>query len=99
ASHQAGVKQVVATAGTAVTEMQLKALGRFSEDVRLAFDQDEAGIKAAERSIAVAAKAGINLSMITVTGAKDPDELIQKDSKKREEAVNKPKDAMGWLVD
>lgn len=97
-SHQAGARQVVATAGTAATAMQLKALGRFAEDVRLAFDQDEAGIKAAERSIGVATKAGVNLSIITISGAKDPDELIQKSPKQWLESIQKPKYALDWLI-
>jgi DNA primase len=43
AAHQAGTRQVVATAGTALTEMHLKGISRFTPDVRLAFDQDSAG--------------------------------------------------------
>ena len=49
ASHQGCIKHVVATAGTAMTPMHLKTIGRFTDDVRIAFDQDEAGLKAAER--------------------------------------------------
>lgn len=99
ASHQAGVKQVVATAGTAVTEMQLKALGRFGPDVRLAFDQDDAGIQAAERSIAVANKAGVSLSIIDIKDAKDPDELIRKNKKSWQQVIDAPKYAVDWLID
>src|SRR3954462_2128683 len=51
ASHQAEVRHVVATAGTALTEMHLKGLSRFTGDIRLAFDQDRAGQTAAERAI------------------------------------------------
>ena len=52
-SHQAGVAQVVATAGTAMTEHHLKALKRLVGDVRLGFDGDKAGIAATERAIAI----------------------------------------------
>ena len=99
ASHQAGQKNVVATAGTAMTVYQLKALQRFTNDIRLSFDQDKAGIAAAERAIAVAQGIGIQLSIITIDGAKDPDELIQKDPLAWEKAINQPKYALDWLVE
>lgn len=98
ASHQAGVKNVVATAGTALTEMQLKTLQRFSGEVRLAFDQDRAGIQAAERSIPIAAKTGVNLSVISISGGKDPDELIKKDPKLWISAIKEPAPAVDWLI-
>ncbi len=99
ASHQAGVLQTVATAGTAMTEQHLKILGRFTHDVRLAFDQDSAGLQATERAIPLAAKADISLSIITVPGSKDPDELIQKDPKAWEKVITEPQYALDWLID
>ncbi len=98
ASYQAGVRQVVATAGTAVTEMHLKALSRFAPDVRLAFDQDSAGIAATERAIPLANKAGVNLSIIDIPEGKDPDDLIKKDPKLWEQAITKNQDAQDWLI-
>lgn len=99
-SHQAGVKNVVATAGTALTEYHLRTLSRFSQDVRLSFDADKAGIAATERAIGIASNLGVNLSIITLTdGAKDPDELIQKDVKLWQAATENPKDAVEWLLD
>ena len=98
ASHQAGVRQVVATAGTAMTEMHLKALGRFAPDVRLAFDQDSAGIAATERAIPLAAKAGVVLSIIDIPAGKDPDELIKKDPAAWTRAVTEHQDAQDWLI-
>jgi len=79
ASHQAGVRQVVATAGTALTEANMKAMSRFTEDVRLSFDADKAGIAATERAIPIASKVGVSLSIITIPTGKDPDELIKQD--------------------
>lgn len=99
ASHQAGYTNVVATAGTAMTIYHLKALQRFTDDIRLSFDQDKAGIAAAERAIAVAQGIGVQLSIITVVGAKDPDELIQKDPLAWEAAINKPQYALDWLIE
>lgn len=99
-SHQAGVKNVVATAGTALTEHHLRALSRLTQDVRLAFDADKAGIAATERAIAVASNLGITLSIISMpVGAKDPDELIQKDVKLWQQAIDSRQDAVEWLLE
>jgi DNA primase len=98
ASHQAGVKNVVATAGTALTQHQLKILQRFTTDVRLCFDQDKAGIAAAERAIAVAQGVGIQLSIIDIPEGKDPDELIKLDPKKWVSALGAHKYAVDWLI-
>jgi len=97
-SRQAEVENVVASAGTAMTEMHLKELSRFSTDVRLAFDQDTAGLNAMERIIPLASKADVNLSIITVPEGKDPDELIQKDPKKWQQAIKDNEYAIDWLI-
>jgi DNA primase len=99
ASHQAGVAQVVATAGTALTEMHLKALTRFTGDIRLAFDQDRAGIAATERAIPIAAKVGASLSIITIPEGKDPDELVRKDPAAWRQAIEQKEYALDWLMD
>lgn len=98
ASHQAGVRQVVATAGTALTEYQLKTLGRFTPDIRLAFDADNAGLNATERSIPIASKVGVLLSVITIPSGKDPDELIKQAPGTWEEIIEKPQYALDWLI-
>ena len=98
-SHQAGVKEAVATSGTAMTENHLKILSRFTTDIRLAYDGDEAGIKAAERAIMLAGKIGISLSVISDYGkAKDPDELIKIDPKLWQECVEKRMPAVDWIL-
>ena len=98
-SHQAGVAQVVATAGTALTEYQLKALRRFTDDVRLSFDADKAGLNATERAIPIANKVGIKLKIISIPSGKDPDELIKLDPNLWKETINKSQDALDWLID
>ena len=99
-SHQAEVSQAVATSGTAMTEQHLKILSRLTNDVRLAYDGDEAGVKATERAINMAGDLGINLTVISdYHGAKDPDELIQQDPELWREAVQSPKPAMDWLLE
>lgn len=98
AAHQAGYNQTVATAGTALTEYQLKALSRLSGNVRLAFDQDRAGLEATERAIPIASKVGVNLSIITIPAGKDPDELIRKDVKLWGQAVKEAEYGVDWLI-
>ena len=99
-SHQAGVKEAVATSGTAMTEQHLKILSNLTSDIRLAFDGDAAGVKATERAIKLAGNLGIYLSVISnYHGAKDPDELIQKDPALWKEAVEERVPAVDWLLD
>lgn len=99
-SHQAGVKEAVATSGTAMTEQHLKILSRLTNDIRLAYDGDDAGVRAAERAIMMAGDLGINLTVISdYQGAKDPDELIQKGADLWQKAVSERKPAVEWLLD
>jgi DNA primase len=63
-SHQAGVKNVVACAGTALTTWHLKSLGRLSRNVRLCFDGDKAGVAATERAIGLAEPLDLKLSVV-----------------------------------
>ena len=99
ASHQAGVNQVVATAGTALTEPLLKSLSRFTGDIRLSFDADRAGIAATERAIPIASKVKVSLSIVEIPEGKDPDELIKKDPKLWTNAIENHKYALDWLID
>jgi len=98
ASHQAGVRQVVATAGTAMTEPQLKALSRFTGDIRLAYDTDQAGIAATERAIPIASRVKVTLSIIDIPSGKDPDELIRQDPGLWQAAIDQHDYALDWLM-
>jgi len=99
ASWQAGVQNIVASAGTAMTEQHLKTLKRFTGDIRLSFDADRAGIAATERVIPLAQKAEVDLRIITLKDAKDPDELVRKDIKLWEKAISQAQYAPDWLID
>ena len=97
-SHQAGIRPVVATAGTALTEPHLKGLSRFTGDIRLSFDADKAGLAATERAIPIASKVKVSLSIITIPSGKDPDELIQQDPSAWVRAIESPSYALDWLI-
>ena len=83
ASHQAGVKNVVASSGTALTQEQLKLLKRYTNNIALSFDADLAGQTAAERGIDTALALGFNIRVIQLPKAinnkaiKDPDDCIK----------------------
>ena len=98
-SHQAGITQVVATAGTAMTEHHLRALVRLSGHARLAFDGDKAGLAATERAIPIAQAVGIDLTIVSLPdGAKDPDELIQQDPALWQQAINAARPVVDWVL-
>ncbi|HEY4963441.1 MAG TPA: DNA primase [Candidatus Saccharimonadales bacterium] len=98
ASHQASVCQVVATAGTALTSQHLKILSRLTNDIRLCFDADKAGLSATERAIPLASKEKLNLSIIDIPSGKDPDELIKVDEEAWKKIIDEPIYALDWLI-
>ena len=98
-SHQAGVAQTVATAGTSMTENHLKAVKRLTGDVRLCYDGDQAGVAATERAIELASHEGVELTIISLPdGAKDPDELIKSSVQAWREAVTRNEPAVEWVL-
>lgn len=98
-SHQAGVAQTVATAGTSMTENHLKAVKRLTSDVRLCYDSDKAGVAATERAIELASHEGVELTIISLPdGAKDPDELIKSSVQAWREAVTRNEPAVEWVL-
>ncbi len=77
---QAGIKNIVATGGTALTREQLQMLKRYTENLHLCFDADLAGNSAMQRGIALAESLGINLKVVVLPpGVKDPDEAARQD--------------------
>lgn len=86
-SFQSGVKNVVASKGTAFTQEQIDLIKKYAEAISLCFDADIAGDAASRRGIEMADRAGLNIKVIQVEGAKDPAEICLDDVKKWEEAV------------
>ena len=78
--HQAGFDGAVASLGTSLTEAQVNLMSRYSKRVVLAYDSDDAGIKAAQRAIGLIEKTDLDVRVLRIPGAKDPDEFIQKNS-------------------
>lgn len=86
-SFQSGVKNVVASKGTALTQAQVEELKKYAQTILLCFDTDLAGDAASRRGIEIADKAGLNIKVIEFEIVKDPAELIKKDIKLWEKAV------------
>jgi len=86
--HQAGFKNVIGSSGTAFTSEQLSIISRYTKNLKFAFDSDQAGALAAKRALDLALEIGMNVSIIKIEGAKDPDELIQKDPALFEKAIS-----------
>ncbi|WP_255910475.1 DNA primase [Ruminococcus sp. zg-924] len=82
ALHQAGFTTAVATLGTALTQEQAMLMKRYADTVYICYDSDEAGQKAAQRAIGFLRNAGIDIRVIAVPGAKDPDEFIRENGAK-----------------
>lgn len=76
--HQAGITNVVASLGTALTEQQGRLLRRYAEEVVLSYDSDEAGQKAKLRGIEIMQALDVPVKVLKMDGAKDPDEYIIK---------------------
>ena len=78
ALHSVGITNAVATLGTAITSEQARVMSRYTKRVIISYDSDEAGTKAALRAMKLLEEVGLEVSVLSVPGAKDPDEYIKK---------------------
>ena len=78
ALHQAGFDNAVASLGTSLTPEQARLISRYVNEVVIAYDGDSAGQKATARAIGILEKLDVKVRVLTMTGAKDPDEYIKK---------------------
>ena len=76
--HQYGFDNAVASLGTSLTEEQAALLSKYTDQVVLIYDGDNAGQNATRRAIPILEKAGIQVKVLQLTGAKDPDEFLKK---------------------
>ncbi len=98
-SYQDGVKNAIATSGTALTYDHLKSLRRLSEELVFCFDSDEAGLKAAERAIDLANSSDFNVKLLVLEGYKDPAEAVQKSPGTLLGLIDKTKSAMEFYFE
>ena len=75
--HQAGFDSAVASLGTSLTAEQARLISRYTDRVVIAYDNDAAGQKAAQREIAILEKLDLKVRVLQMSGAKDPDEFIR----------------------
>ncbi|HOI59777.1 MAG TPA: DNA primase [Candidatus Pacearchaeota archaeon] len=96
-AHGAGTKNVVAVSGTALTDLHLKIIKRYTLNLVFAFDMDNAGAKATERAIDLARQIGFNVSILDLGKEKDPADIILKQGGKRWlEIINKAEKVMDF---
>ncbi len=97
-SHQAGVNNVVASSGTALTAEHVSLLKRFTTNLVLSFDQDAAGAQAALRGVDQALMAKMSVRIVRLTQGKDPDELIKNDLPAWQKAIDSAQPLMEYYV-
>lgn len=78
AMHQAGFTNAVAGCGTALTSEQVKLISRYTKEVILAYDADEAGQKALNKAVNLFKQTDVKVKIPALVGGKDPDEIIKK---------------------
>ncbi|MBD8389567.1 DNA primase [Dysgonomonas sp. BGC7] len=76
--HQAGIENVVASSGTALTNGQIRLIHRFTDNVKVIYDGDAAGIKAALRGIDLLLEDGMNIKVVLLPDGEDPDSFARK---------------------
>ena len=96
--HQKGIENVVASSGTSLTVGQIKLVKRFTPNITVLYDGDEAGIKASFRGIDLILKEGMNVKVVTFPAGEDPDSFAKSNSRVdlEEYIINKQKDFISF---
>ena len=76
--HEAGIENVVASSGTSLTQEQVRLIKRFTQNITIIYDGDEAGIKASIRGIDLVLEEGMNIKIVTLPDGEDPDSYSKK---------------------
>lgn len=76
--HQAGIENVVASSGTSLTQHQLRLIKKYTNNLTILFDGDNAGVKAALRGLDMAIEEGLNVKLVLIPDKEDPDSYVQK---------------------
>jgi DNA primase len=99
-AYMAGIQNVLATSGTAFTEMQVRLLSRYTKRLFVNFDPDAAGANAAEKSIALLTEEDFEVKVVTLEGGLDPDRFIrERGIKDYVEAVKAARRHSDYLID
>ncbi|WP_294451466.1 DNA primase [uncultured Gemmiger sp.] len=85
--HEAGFDTAFCACGTALTAEHVKLLSEYDNEVVLSYDSDEAGQKATERSLGLFSNSPVRVTVLSIPGAKDPDEFIKKYGRDRFDAL------------
>ncbi len=100
ALHAAGITNAVATLGTAITSEQARVMSRYTKRVIISYDSDEAGRKAASRAMKMLEEVGLEVNVLSIPGAKDPDEYIKKYGVDRfKQELNQAKSKFDYKMD
>ena len=100
ALHIAGFTNAVATLGTAITPEQARLMSRYTKKVVISYDADEAGQKAAQKAMRLLDEVGLEVGVIKVPGAKDPDEYIKTYGKEKfRTVINNSKSKFEYNMD
>ncbi|MBE6611278.1 MAG: DNA primase [Ruminococcaceae bacterium] len=78
ALHAHGFENAVATLGTAITDEQARIMAKYTKQVIISYDADEAGQRAANKAMKLLSEVGLDVRVLRITGAKDPDEFLKK---------------------
>jgi DNA primase len=97
-SHEAGLNEVVASSGTALTDEHLKIIRRYSQNVIFAFDEDEAGQKAALNAVCMALSQSLEVKLTIIDKYKDIGEVVEKDKKILAGIIKDALPPVEWLV-
>jgi len=96
--YQAGIKNLVASSGTALSNEQIKMIKRLTTNVVTSFDTDSAGIEATKRAYNLFQKEDINVKTVTGIDRKDPADFVLENGEKFKELINKAGDFMSFII-
>lgn len=97
-SHQAGVKNVAATCGTAFGAGHARIIKRYTEKLLLAFDADEAGDSALKKGVGVALASGLDVAVVSIPSGKDTADTVKENPKLWSDAVLKPVPYLAHII-
>lgn len=97
-SYQAGIRNVVAVSGTALTESHLKILRRMTDSLVFSFDVDAAGIEASRRAVGLAHTQDFHVLLADIEGGKDPADIAREHPERWREMVSKAEESISFFL-